>query len=64
MDAAEPAVRHPPRAGVPTGARRGIHYHQFLAAGENTLNYRLAVELFLMVRRDRGYDPAPGSTAT
>jgi len=37
--------------------RRGIHYHQFLAAGENTLNFRLAVELFDLVRRDRDYDP-------
>jgi len=36
--------------------RHGIHYHQFLAAGENTLNYRLATELYEMVRRDRGYD--------
>ena len=36
--------------------QRGIHYHQFLAAGENTLNHRLAAELFHMVRRDRGYD--------
>ena len=37
--------------------QRGIHYHQFLAAGENTLNQQLAVELFEMVRRDRDYDP-------
>ncbi|GDX94358.1 hypothetical protein LBMAG47_00210 [Planctomycetia bacterium] len=37
--------------------RRGIHYHQFLAAGDNTLNYRLAVELFALLRRDREYDP-------
>lgn len=37
--------------------RRGIHYHQFLAAGDNTLNYRLAVELFVLLRRDREYDP-------
>jgi ADP-ribosyl-[dinitrogen reductase] hydrolase len=37
--------------------QRGIHYHQFLAAGENTLNARLATELFLLVRRDGGYDP-------
>ena len=36
--------------------QRGIHYHQFLAAGDNTLNYRLATELFALVRRDRGYD--------
>ncbi len=37
--------------------KRGIHYHQFLAAGENTLNSRLAVELADLVRRDRDYDP-------
>jgi ADP-ribosylglycohydrolase len=39
--------------------RRGIHYHQFLAAGENTLNFRLATELFAFVRRQRDYDPLP-----
>lgn len=38
--------------------RRGVHYHQFLAAGENTLNFRLAVELFRMVREAGKYDPA------
>lgn len=36
--------------------QRGIHYHQFLAAGENTLNYQLAIELAALVRGDRGYD--------
>jgi ADP-ribosyl-[dinitrogen reductase] hydrolase len=36
--------------------KRGVHYHQFLEAGENTLNFRLAGELLDMVRRDRGYD--------
>lgn len=36
---------------------RGIHYHQFLKAGENTLNYRLATELYTMVRDQGGYDP-------
>jgi ADP-ribosylglycohydrolase len=36
--------------------QRGIHYHQFLAAGENTLNFRLAAELFDQVRRHRDYD--------
>ena len=38
--------------------RRGVHYHQFLAAGENTLNFRLSVELFRMVRKAGNYDPA------
>ena len=37
--------------------RRGIHYHQFLAAGENTLNSQLALELADLVRSDRDYDP-------
>ena len=38
--------------------KRGVHYHQFLAAGENTLNFRLALELHDLIRRDRDYDPA------
>lgn len=37
--------------------RRGVHYHQFLPAGGNTLNFQLAVELFGLLRRDRDYDP-------
>ncbi len=36
--------------------KRGIHYHQFLKAGENTLNYRLARELFAFVKECGGYD--------
>lgn len=36
--------------------RREIHYHQFLTAGENTLNFRLARELFTLVRSNGGYD--------
>jgi ADP-ribosyl-[dinitrogen reductase] hydrolase len=36
--------------------QRGIHYHQFLAAGENTLNYQLAIELYDFVRSRRDYD--------
>jgi ADP-ribosylglycohydrolase len=36
--------------------RRDVHYHQFLAAGENTLNFRLAAELFAQVREAGGYD--------
>jgi hypothetical protein len=36
--------------------QRGIHYHQFLQAGENTLNYQLAVELASLIHRS-GYDP-------
>jgi len=35
---------------------RGVHYHQFLKVGENTLNYRLGSELYTMVRERGGYD--------
>jgi ADP-ribosylglycohydrolase len=37
--------------------RRGVHYHQRLPAGGNTLNFQLAAELYRLVRRDRDYDP-------
>ena len=37
--------------------KRGVHYHQFLEAGENTVNYRLAVELHESILRNGGYDP-------
>ena len=37
--------------------RRGVHYHQQLPAGGNTLNFQLASELYGMLRRDRDYDP-------
>lgn len=36
--------------------RRGIHYHQFLEAGDNTVNYRLAMELYRLVLENGGYD--------
>jgi ADP-ribosylglycohydrolase len=36
--------------------QRGIHYHQFLKAGENTLNFKLAAELFDLVRERGNYD--------
>lgn len=35
--------------------QRGIHYHQFLKAGENTLNLRLAGELLLMLKKQKHY---------
>jgi hypothetical protein len=35
--------------------RRGVHYHQFLEAGENTLNQQLALELHDLLRLDRDY---------
>jgi ADP-ribosyl-[dinitrogen reductase] hydrolase len=37
--------------------QRGVHYHQFLRGGENTLNFQLATELYLQVRRAGKYDP-------
>lgn len=33
----------------------GTHYHQFLTAGDNTINYRLAAELFQMIVTDEEY---------
>ncbi len=37
--------------------KKGIHYHQFLEAGENTLNVRLAGELLALLTSDRKYSP-------
>lgn len=37
--------------------QRGIHYHQFLKAGENTLNFQLATELLRLSEQNGGYDP-------
>ena len=34
-----------------------IHYHQFLEAGENTLNFKLAAELYQFISQRGGYDP-------
>jgi len=36
--------------------QRGVHYHQFLGAGENTLNFRLAIELYRLVVQTGSYD--------
>lgn len=36
--------------------QRGIHYHQFLKAGESTVNLKLAVELYLLISRSGVYD--------
>ncbi len=36
---------------------RGVHYHQFLKAGENTVNYQLAAELVRFAGERGGYDP-------
>jgi ADP-ribosylglycohydrolase len=38
--------------------QRGVHYHQFLAAGENTINFKLAAELYRLVLQQGAYDPA------
>jgi ADP-ribosylglycohydrolase len=38
--------------------RRGIHYHQFLRAGENTLNMQLALELLAVLHEHRSYNRA------
>jgi ADP-ribosyl-[dinitrogen reductase] hydrolase len=37
--------------------QRGIHYHQFLQAGENTLNFQLAQGLYDQVKSAGTYDP-------
>jgi ADP-ribosyl-[dinitrogen reductase] hydrolase len=37
--------------------QHGIHYHQFLKAGENTLNFQLAAELVGLSKQNGGYDP-------
>ncbi len=34
-----------------------VHYHQFLQAGENTLNFKLASELYSLVIEQEKYDP-------
>ncbi len=36
--------------------QRGVHYHQFLGAGENTLNYQLAARLHAQTRQSGRYD--------
>lgn len=35
----------------------GVHYHQFLRAGENTLNFQLAQELVRLFAQTESYDP-------
>jgi ADP-ribosylglycohydrolase len=37
--------------------KRGVHYHQFLAAGENTLNLKLCRLLIRSLEERGGYDP-------
>lgn len=38
--------------------QRGIHYHQFLSAGENTLNFQLGKALIELIEQHGNYDPA------
>ncbi len=45
------------RKQVKYWGQRNIHYHQFLKAGENTLNFRLAAELFQLVSVAGHYSP-------
>lgn len=40
--------------------QHGIHYHQFLQAGENTLNLKLCAELMDSLLDQRGYDLSDG----
>ena len=35
---------------------QGIHYHQLLKAGDNTVNYQLAQELFAIIQKNGFYD--------
>lgn len=37
--------------------QRGVHYHQFLKGGENTLNFQLAIRLHKFVNAAGSYDP-------
>ena len=36
--------------------QREVHYHQFLEAGENTINYQLGKELYLKILQNGAYD--------
>lgn len=36
--------------------KRGVHYHQFLEAGDNTINFLLAIQLYRSTVRAGGYD--------
>jgi ADP-ribosyl-[dinitrogen reductase] hydrolase len=38
--------------------KRGVHYHQFLPAGGNTLNMQLALALLAMLQERKAYDRA------
>lgn len=44
--------------------QRGIHYHQFLKAGENTLNFQLATELVRLCGKTATTMPTRGSPVT
>lgn len=36
--------------------QRGVHYHQFLEAGENTINFKLSIELYQLIKEAGGYN--------
>jgi ADP-ribosylglycohydrolase len=38
--------------------QRGVHYHQFLPAGGNTVNFQLGAQLYRFVKTAGAYDPA------
>lgn len=40
---------------APYWGRKGVHYHQFLEAGENTLNLQLAREILLFLKENSTY---------
>lgn len=44
------------REQVQYWGKPGVHYHQFLQAGENTLNFKLAAELFRTVKAAGTYN--------
>ncbi|THB77805.1 MAG: ADP-ribosylglycohydrolase family protein [Desulfobulbaceae bacterium] len=37
--------------------KKGIHYHQFLRQGENSLNLKLARQLLILLQEDQAYTP-------
>ncbi|MCK7469818.1 MAG: ADP-ribosylglycohydrolase family protein [Desulfomicrobium escambiense] len=53
---AQPQGRDPARRRPGIGGRRALHYHQFLKAGENTLNIKLCGLLIESLNQNGGYD--------
>ena len=44
------------REQVKFWGKKGVHYHQFLSAGENTLNLKLSVELYRWIILQGAFD--------